>query len=162
MKRFLLAMAVVLLGTTTAHGDGGRMLLHQDSGPFTVTLFAAPQPLSVGVADISVMVQDRISGDVLLDPVIDVTLDQQAPVRLSAGQSSNRLLQAATVHFPRAGKWKVEIAIRRGQDVAQLTTECDVEADHSRATLVWFYCLLPAVVIMLFAVHQGLKMRDSR
>ncbi len=35
------------------------MLLHQDAGAFTVTLFAAPQPLQVGAADFSVMVQDR-------------------------------------------------------------------------------------------------------
>ena len=80
------------------------MLLHQDAGAFTITLFAAPQPLHAGAADLSVMVQDRNSGEVLLDPVIDLTVGRkrgrmQQTVRLARGQASNRLLQAATVHF---------------------------------------------------------------
>ena len=162
MKRLWLAIAVLLLGTTAARGDGGTMLLHQDGGRFTVTLFAAPQPLHVGSADISVMVQDRSSGDVLLDPVIEVTLDQEPPVRLASGQASNRLLQAATVHFSRPGQWAVAITVQRGKDSASFHTECSVEGDHSRAALVWFYLLLPVVVIAVFVVHQGLKMRQAR
>ncbi len=150
MKRFLLATAVLLLGISKAYGDGGAMLLHQDNGPFTLTLFAAPQPLHVGAADLSVLVQDRGSGEVLLDPVIDLTLAQQPPVRLATGQSSNRLLQAATVQFPRAGRWKLEILVQRGKDVARFSTECSVDADYSRAVLVLFYVLLPAVVIVVF------------
>ncbi len=67
--RPLAAVFMLAMGATAAHGDGGTMLLHQDAGPFTITLFAAPQPLQVGTADFSVMVQDRSSGEVLLDPV---------------------------------------------------------------------------------------------
>jgi hypothetical protein len=162
MKRFLLACAVLLLGTTAAHGDGGTMLLHQDSGPFTVTVFAAPQPLHVGMADISVMVQDRTNGEVLLDPVIDVALNQEAPVRLLRAQTGNRLLQAAQVRFPRAGQWTLGITVQRGRDVARFRTTCSVEADHSRVVLLWFYLLLPVAVIVLFAVHQVLQARQSR
>ena len=62
---------------TAAHGDGGTMLLHQDAGAFTITLFAAPQPLHAGAADLSVLVQDRSSGEVLLDPVIDLTVAER-------------------------------------------------------------------------------------
>jgi len=162
MKQFLLAMAVLLSATATAYGDGGAMLLHQDSGPFTVTLFAAPQPLHAGMADISVMVQDRTSGQTLLDPVVDVTLDHDPVVRLGPGLSGNKLVQSATVHFARAGRYGLSIVVRRGHDVAQLTTECNVEADHSRAALVWFYVLLPAVAIVLFVIQQRLKMRFSQ
>ena len=61
MKAFRSPGRVLMLGTwaTAAHGDGGPMLLHQDAGAFTITLFAAPQPLHTGEADLSVMVQDR-------------------------------------------------------------------------------------------------------
>ena len=143
------------------------MLLHQDVGAFTVTLFAAPQPLQVGAADLSVMVQDRASGDVLLDPIIDLTIvpetgnAMQQTVRLAKGQASNRLLQAATVHFSSAGKWRLMLLIQRGNDVANLSTECTVEPDRSRATLVWFYVLLPVGIILLFVIHQGLKLRSE-
>jgi hypothetical protein len=169
MKELYLLAACLLLavGATPARADGGAMLLHQDAGTFTITLFAAPQPLHTGAADLSVMVQDRSSGEVLLDPVIDLTFAPQAAggtqqtVRLAKGQASNRLLQASTVYFSTAGKWRLALAVRRGNDTAQLVTECTVEPDHSRATLVWFYVLLPVVIILLFIIHQVLKLRSE-
>jgi hypothetical protein len=160
MKR-LCPLAAVLLWATAAYGDGGTMLLHQDAGAFTVTLFAAPQPLHTGAADLSVMVQDRSSGEVLLDPTIDITVGSQPAVRLAIGQASNRLLQAAQVDFPKPGKWSLALSIHRGNDVAQLSTECTVEPDRSRATLVWFYVLLPVGIILLFIIHQALKLRSE-
>ncbi len=161
--------AVLMLGmwATAALADGGTILLHQDAGAFTITLFAAPQPLRAGAADFSVMVQDRGSGEVLLDPVIDLTFapegasPPQQTVRLAKGLASNRLLQACTVHFSSAGKWRLTLLVRRGNDEARLSTVCFVEPDHSRSTLVWFYVLLPVAVILLFAIHQFLKLRTE-
>ena len=169
MKALRPLVAGLMLGmwATAAYGDGGTMLLHQDAGAFTVTLFAAPRPLQVGAADLSVMVQDRASGDVLLDPMIDLTFvpesgnAMQQTVRLAKGQASNRLLQATTVHFSSAGKWRLILLVQRGNDVAHLSTECTVEPDRSRATMVWFYVLLPVGIILLFVIHQGLKLRSE-
>jgi hypothetical protein len=161
----LAAFLMLTMGATAARADGGAMLLHQDTGAFTITLFAAPQPLHTGAADLSVMVQDRSSGEILLDPVIDLTVAPatasatQQTVRLAKGQASNRLLQASTVHFSSAGKWRIGLAVRRGNDTAQLSAECTVEPDRSRATLVWFYVLLPVAIILLFVLHQALKLR---
>jgi hypothetical protein len=163
----LAAFLMLTMGATAARADGGAMLLHQDAGAFTITLFAAPQPLRAGEADLSVMVQDRSSGEVLLDPVIDLTVATaaasatQQTVRLTKGQASNRLLQASTVHFSSAGKWRLTLAVRRGNDTAQLATEFTVEPDHSRARLVWFYVLLPVGIILLFVIHQVLKVRSE-
>jgi hypothetical protein len=159
MKALCPLAAVFILGlwATAARGDGGTMMLHQDSGAFTITLFAAPQPLQVGAADLSVMVQDRSSGDVLLDPAVDLTVAPEAAnespqtVRLTRGQASNRLLQAATVQL-----------VSRGGEAVRLGTECTVEPDRSRALLVWFYVLLPAGIILLFVLHQGLKTRQRK
>ena len=155
------------MGAAAAFADGGAVLLHQDAGAFTITLFAAPQPLRTGDADLSVMVQDRGSGEVLLDPVIDLTFAPERPspsqqtVRLAKGLASNRLLQACTVHFASAGKWRLTLLVRRGNDEARLTTDCIVEPHHSRSTLVWFYVLLPLAIILLFAIHQVLKLRTE-
>jgi hypothetical protein len=163
----LAAFLVLAIGATAARADGGAMLLHQDAGAFTITLFAAPQPLRTGDADLSVMVQDRTSGEILLDPIVDVTVAPESPsasqqtVRLAKGQASNRLLQACTVHFSTAGRWHMALLIRRGNDTAQLSTECTVEPDRSRATLVWFYVLLPVGIILLFVIHQVLKHRSE-
>jgi hypothetical protein len=163
----LAAFLVLTMGAIAARADGGAMLLHQDAGAFTITLFAAPQPLHTGAADLSVMVQDRSSGEILLDPAIDLTVapavasGTQQTVRLAKSQASNRLLQASTVHFSSAGKWRLTLAVRRGSDTAQLVTECTVEPDHSRAHLVWFYVLLPVGIILLFVIHQVLKLRSE-
>jgi hypothetical protein len=163
----LAACLLLIMAATRARADGGAMLLHQDAGAFTITLFAAPQPLHVGAADLSVMVQDRSSEEVLLDPVIDLTIAPQAAsstqqtVRLSKGNASNRLLQASTVHFSTAGRWRLTLAVRRGNDTAQLVAECTVDPNHSRATLVWFYVLLPVAIILLFVMHQVLKLRSE-
>ncbi len=165
---YVLAVCLMLiLGATAARADGGAMLLHQDAGAFTITLFAAPQPLHVGAADLSVMVQDRSNGEILLDPVIDLTVAPQAgggtvhTVRLSRSHTGNRLLQASTVYFSTAGKWRLTLAVRRDSDTAQLGTECTVERDHSRAGLVWFYLLLPVGIILLFVIHQVLQLRSE-
>jgi hypothetical protein len=161
--RALAALLMLASWAAAAYGDGGTILLHQDAGAFTITLFAAPQPLHVGSADISVMVQDRTGGDVLLDSVVDLTLAPQAgdatptTIRLTRGQVSNRLLQAATVDFSQPGRWHLSLQVQRGRDVAHLSTDCTVEANRSRATLVWFYVLLPIGIIFLFVVHQALK-----
>jgi hypothetical protein len=157
----LAAFLVLAMGATAARADGGAMLLHQDAGAFTITLFAAPQPLHTGDADLSVMVQNRNSGEILLDPVIDLTVGAQETVRLAKGQAANRLLQATTVHFSTPGNWRLNLSVRRGNDTAQLVTECTVEPDHTRAGLVWFYVLLPAGIILLFVMHQVLKLRSE-
>jgi hypothetical protein len=159
--RRVAAVFIMAMAATTAHGDGGTMLLHQDAGAFTITLFAAPQPLTVGTADFSVLVQDRSSGETSLDSILDLTVEGTT-VRLTRGQVSNRLLQSAAVHFSSPGKRHLTLAIRQGSEVAQVTTDCTVEPDRSRATLVWFYVLLPVGVILLFVIHQGLKLLSQR
>jgi hypothetical protein len=163
----LAAFLMLTMGTTAARADGGAVLLHQDAGAFTITLFAAPQPLRTGDADLSVMVQDRTSGEILLDPLIDLTIAPESPsvsprtLRLAKGQASNRLLQACTFHFPTAGTWHLALLIQRGHDQARLSTDCTVEPNHSRTTLVWFYILLPVGIILLFVIHQVLKHRSE-
>jgi hypothetical protein len=158
--RGLAALLLFVCCARVSYGDGGTILLHQDSGPFIVTLFAAEQPLRVGPADLSVMVQDKATGDILLDPVIEVTMPSQT-VRLQSAHSGNRLLQAGTVNFSHPGRWPLQVEVRRGKDVARLSTELTVEADHSRSLLVWFYVLLPAVIIVLFLLNQTLKRRNA-
>ncbi len=84
----LAAFLMLTMGATAARADGGAMLLHQDAGAFTITLFAAPQPLHTGDADLSVMVQDRSNGEVLLDPVIDLTVAPATARRNAANRSA--------------------------------------------------------------------------
>ena len=157
--RVLRALGVLLLLVGWAPAllaDGGSVLFRQDAGAFTVTLFAASQPLHTGPADLSVMVQDKATGDVLLDSQVDLTLDGET-VRFQP----NRLMQSVTVTFPHAGAWKLKLRVQRGNETAELSTDCSVEPDHSRARIVWFYVLLPVAIILLFLLYQG-RQRQER
>jgi hypothetical protein len=157
------AIALLAALSPAALADGGTVILRRDAGPFSVTLFAPGLPLRAGETDLSVLVQARASGEVLFDPTVvlslaaDAASAPSATVRLTHGLATNRLLQAANVDFPHAGKWLVTLDVSRGSDRATLTTELSVEPNRSRATLVWFYLLLPMVVILLFAANQVLK-----
>jgi len=68
------ALAAALLWPAAAYPDGGTLRLRQDTGPFMVSVFTAPQPLRAGPADVSVLVQDRASTEVLLDAEVTLTL----------------------------------------------------------------------------------------
>jgi hypothetical protein len=166
--RLLGTLLALALWTTVAGADGGAMLLHQDAGPFTLTLFAGPQPLATGTADLSVMVQDHTTGEVLLDPEIDVTAQPdgatgpEPPVHLTHHAASNRLLQAGKLPLSKAGNWHLTLHVRRGKDVAQVTTVCTVQPDTARTALIWFYVLLPVAVILIFLLHQALKQSQAR
>jgi len=43
-----------------------------------------------------------------------------------------------------------------------VSTECTVEANSSRAMLVWFYVLLPVGLILIFILHQALKQNQAK
>jgi hypothetical protein len=153
--RVLRALGVLFLlagWTLATYADGGAVLFRQDAGAFIVTLFATSLPLHAGPADLSVMVQDKTTGDVLLDSTVDLTLASQT-IRFQP----NRLMQSATVNFAHAGRWRLALRVHRGNQSAELSTECTVEPGHSRARIVWFYVLLPVAIILLFLVYQALQ-----
>jgi hypothetical protein len=167
-KAFLPAiLALPLVLPAPAFADGGTVVFERAAGPFSVTLFAPELPLQAGQTDLSVLVQDRSSGEVLLDAEEEIRvtgsnpMDSSAVVKLAHSTTGNRLLQSAEVTFPRPGKWQIEIEIRRGSARAVLSSGFVVEPNRSRAEMVWFYLLLPAAVIVLFALHQFLKNRQG-
>jgi hypothetical protein len=161
--RAFAALWTLTFWAAAVYGDGGIILARQDTGIFTITLFTSSQPLQTGASDLSAMVQDKASGDVLLDSIVELTVSpvegggSSQTTRLTRDQANNRLLQAATINFPHPGQWRLHLQVRRGNDAGSLNTDLTVEAGRSRAAVVWFYVLLPVVMILLFALHQSLK-----
>ena len=157
--------ALLLLWATAAYGDGGALLRRQDAGPFTVSLFASPQPLETGRAEVSALVQQRETAEVLLDAVTDldaVPLDSDGlaqHVRLASANAGNRLLQAADLQLSQPGRWRLTVRARRGKDVGQMSMECTVLPSHSRSAVLWFFMVLPVGVILIFVLHQSLQRR---
>jgi len=140
--------------------------MQQATGAFIVTLFTAPEPLTTGDADFSVMVQDRATQQVLLDAAVVLWLTAPSGevqlVPLGRGHSANRMLQAATVKLGGKGKWAATVRVSRGSEQAVGATTFDVEADHSRRVLVLAFVMLPLFAIALFVVHQSQRNRRGR
>jgi hypothetical protein len=149
-----------------ARADGGRLQLREAAGPFVVSLFTTPESLAVGPADLSVMVEEQ--GSVLLDPDIVVTLTPEdagvAPViaHLSHVHATNQLLQDAVVQLPRAGRWHTVLHVSKAGHEASVATDLTVASYSARRGTVWFFLLLPACAIALFAWVQVVKRRMRR
>ena len=166
--RRLIAALVLAAAAVAAHADGGRLQMRQAAGPFVVSLFTAPESLAVGDADLSVMVEEQGSGEVLLDAdvVIELTAEDagSAPViaHLSHAHTTNRLLQDAVVQLPHAGHWHAVIHIREAGRDATTSTVLTVANHSARRGTVWFFAILPICVVALFAWVQVAKQRARR
>lgn len=122
-----------------------------------------PEPLAVGPADVSVLVQEPGSGAVILDA--DVVLEISGPgpaLRISAGAGTNRLLQSALVDLPTPGVWRLGVTVRRGAAVSRVSCDLPVSAPASRLSAVWPFLAIPPVAVALFALRGALAPRRRR
>jgi hypothetical protein len=161
-------LATLMLGPIAARGDGGVVRLRQASGPFLISVFTAPDPLRAGPLDLSVLVQDQSSGETVLEATVDLALqpmDRDGPpllARATHERATNKLLQAAVMNIPAAGRWGLRVDVRRGPDEATATAELHVAPPPPRLAILWPYLLLPPFAVAVFALHQGLRQNALR
>ena len=166
MKTTIILVLNVVLAPLVTYADGGTVHLREESGPFLVTVFAAPEALRVGLIDMSVLIQDRKTGRALLDTTVDLELQPIATTnprfwtRPTHDRARNKLLQAVTINVPAPGWWAVKIFVRRDRDVVALTTKLLIRPAAPRLAALWPLLILPPSAIALFALHQ--KLRHSR
>ncbi len=168
-----------------AKGDGGIIRLQQTQGPFSVTVFSSPEAAAGGLADLSVLIQGRESGKVILDADVSLTLSPPAgqivkqsdpfcgpptgamhlpevasnvaSVRATREQASNKLLYAARVELNAPGNWKLRLLVSRGSDTARFDCLLPVTLSSGELAGLWPYLSLPPLVVALFAVNQWLR-----
>jgi hypothetical protein len=188
--RFQIWMITALLTALAprfARGDGGIIRLRQVQGPFSVTVFTSPEASRVGLADVSVLVQRRETGAMVLDADVGLTLDppkgatmnQSGPlcglpwtraavhhpdlsphpmtVRAMREQASNRLLYAAPVELNAAGDWQVHVLVSRGADTASFDCVLPVALASSDLKGLWPFLALVPIVITAFSINQWLR-----
>jgi hypothetical protein len=152
---------VLVLAAAQAMADGGTVRAREAVGPFTVTVFTAPQPPAVGPLDVSVLVQDANDAAVL-DADVGVRLtsaDGGTEIARDATRAAatNKLLYAAVADVPAAGTWTVDVDVRRGDVRAAVTTAVPVGPASPALRALWPYLALPPVGLLLFALHQTLS-----
>ncbi len=161
MKRFFAFTLLLACTCYVVRADGGRLRFSKPAGPFLVTLFTMPEPLTPGPADFSVMVQDSATGHVLSDAAIQMhwTGPDGRVIEANAlrGTAVNKLLSAANVSLPSSGTWHLEIDIQQGSRVGECGSTIIVEPGSRVAGLVWTFALLPVLACLLFVLNQRQK-----
>ena len=131
-------------------------------------MFTAPTPFRAGPVDISVLVQDAITGEPIPEARVTVVLSSRnqlvLPIRRTATSdaATNKLLKAAVFELPEPGRWEVEVAIEGGQQVGRVRFELEAAGRAPQWPAMWPWIGWPAPVILFFSIHQLLVWRKSR
>jgi hypothetical protein len=167
MRRLLLVFC--LLGcAASAYADGGRLRLHQQAGPFVVTLFTTPDPLRAEDADFSVALENTASGGLVEDAKITLILTpmsqgEHGRIELQATHqaATSEFMQAADVELPHAGSWKVTVVAQRGSEVGKCSTLLEVLPKSPLGGQIFWEIALAPIAILLFGVHRWVS-RNGR
>jgi hypothetical protein len=168
MKPYRLVLpAVMILAQTTASADGGAVQLRQEAGDLLITVFSSPGALSVGPADISLLLQRRDGLDPVLDANVSLILRTDAPnsslqAQATREQARNKLLYAAPVTFPNPGKWRIAVSVgRHGEETAAVGT-LDVAPAPGGTVASWVWIVFPMAMSLFIMVREVLIRRRSR
>lgn len=192
VMRVVLALCLaLLLLSMPAKGDGGMIRGRDSQGAFIVTLFTSSEASTSSPVDVTVLVQSRESGDVILDAAVTFSFSAlsgevaSAPsgfcgpmnnvVVLSAADAlgrspeitathdavANKLLYGANVILPTVGDWQVYVSVRRNAEYASLTCVFPVDAPPRRLAGLWPYLAIPPFGIFLFLMNLWLRNRST-
>jgi hypothetical protein len=152
----------VCLGSLLA--DGGALLVRQNAGPLTISIFSSPEPLRVGTGDLSVMVQTSGGKSTVLDANVKLHLTHKTPDGISEifvpathAKATNKLLYASQVNLTAEGPWKLVATIDSKLGNAEVAANIDVMPAEPRILAYWPYFAVVPLVIILFAMNQWLK-----
>jgi hypothetical protein len=162
--KLLLPVAIVL-AQASALADGGAVQLRKEAGPFVITVFTAPAPLSAGPVDISVLLQNRNGLEPVLDASVSLILrDSGAEIRArpTREQAQNKLLYAAPVTLAESGKWQLSVTILRNGERTEATGIIDVAPAPEMAASYWSYIAFPPLMIVAFVARERLIERRKK
>jgi len=155
--RTMCALAVL---TTPLFADGGGALSRQESGPFEITVFAAPIPIRAGPIDVTVLIQRRDSLQPVLDANVSILLDGVTQIA-TRSQAQNKLLYAATLNLPHPGEWNYTVSAKSTAGQATISGSFQAAGSASPLGAHAFYLAIPPVLIAVFMLHQWLSRRSA-
>jgi len=161
----VLCFVPALMGTDKALADGGTVQFSRQVGDMRFTVMTDPTPLRVGIADVSIMLQDARSGAVIHDGRATVIFSHAADPPLSMrgeatrAAATNKLLRAAQLDIPRPGKWQCEVEFVTSEATIRVQEVLNVaeRPDRWRAAAPWLFA--PLVPMGLYVVAEWLASR---
>ena len=162
----VLAGLLCLVCARTALADGGRLRFREPAGPFVVTLFTTPDPLTTGRADFSVAVERAGEPGLVQDAQVELILTREngpggtLVLHASHAAATSRWLQAVNFSLPQAGLWRVAVRVRQGAETGDCSGEVQVRGARAQP---WIWDVLPVPLAGLFLlVHQNRKRKYRR
>jgi len=136
-------------------------------GRLWVSLFTTPESLAVGPADLSVMVEEQGSGEVLVDADVVIVLTSEdartAPViaHLSHAHATNRCCRMLSSSCPMQDAGTLSFN-REARREASVSTDLTVANYSARRGTVWLFAIPAICVVALFAWLQVAKQGARR
>ena len=149
-----------------ARADGGSLLLSEKRGGYQITVFTAPTPFRAGPVDISTLVQDASTGDLVTQARVIVRMTKagrlvlEYPATFEA--ATNKLFRAAQFELPEPGRWEMQVEVRGVHGPAMIGGEIEAAEPLPRWRELWPWIGWPAAVIVLFSIHQLFARRAGR
>ncbi len=153
----------VLLETwcTLAGADGGSLRLSGTQSGCRITVFTAPTPFRAGPVDISVLVQDSLTGEPMTGARVTVRMSKLGQIALeypaTTQAATNKLFRAAQFELPEPGRWDMQVMVEGSQGPAEIAGEVEAAEPLPRWREIWPWFGWPALAIALFGIHQILK-----
>ena len=156
----MLTASMVLHSSSLLWADGGAVRLSQQQGNYQITVLTTPTPLRTGRVDISVLVQNADTGELVLDEQVTIKATRRGHPGSAISQvataeaATNRLFRGADFEVREAGWWDVEVSINGplGKEHAQF--EMEVAPPLPKWLALWPWFSWPLLVVVLFGVHQ--------
>jgi hypothetical protein len=157
----------LLLATwcASASADGGSMRLSGKKGAYQITVFTAPTPFRTGPVDISVLVQDSLTGEPMPHARATVRMTKFGRLALeypaTPEAATNKLFRAAQFELPEPGRWEMQVQVEGLHGPAVIGGEVEAAEPLPRWREMWPWIGWPALVIALYGIHQVLERRVS-
>jgi len=160
----LLVLISLSLATQIARADGGVVLCRRTAAPFNITVFFNEMPLRPGPADLSILLEQTEEHSPILDAQVLIELEQPGVIiraEATRRQARNKLLYCSLINLPAAGRWKMRVHVRHGNNAAEVLSDLVVAAPQPLLVSYWKLFVLPPITITLFILNQWLRRRLS-
>jgi hypothetical protein len=158
--RLLLVSSLILHPSSLLRADGGTVRLSEEQGRYRITVFTSPTVLRAGPVDISVLVQEAVTGELAQGVQVTIKTLQRGfpgvalehPATFKA--ATNKLYHAALFDLPEPGWYSLEVSI----DGILGKAEVRFEMEAAESLPSWLTMMLwvgwPVLAIVLFGIHQ--------
>jgi len=120
--------------------------------------------LRAGNVDFSVLVQDAARLDPVLGADVEVSAENADGIIISKAathdSAQNKLMYAALLNLSSPGEWTFTVRARQHESAAQVAGKIIAGPRESRFLAHWPQWVFVPVLVLLFSIHQRLKIRQ--